>query len=360
MHEDKLLLVGSVPFESAQEGMLASAGRLGAHLDCIPDGEVLDRRYWVLRMAFQVFNGHAALETVHRPDAPLGCEKLIPASREDVWRFRLRPGIERLSFDMPGWRLGYAKDAQNSYAIFSALKREGKLRPEARFQVSLPATNSVCNPAIFGTDERELGIVRAGFQESLVAETRKVCEIVPADELAVQFDCSFEVTDVHGATGLPIEGSIERNTAQFAELTAAVAPGAQLGFHLCFGTFGGWPRFAPDTLARTVELANAIAAVAARPIDWMHIPALDTVDEAFYAPLANLALGDARIYLGLVHSMDSFEERYRQARRFLPDFGLAAYCGLGRLEPGQVAGCLADHIDALAKADRIRGAAARA
>lgn len=246
MYDNKLLLVGSVPFDAAQEVMLTASEKFGEHLDCIPDGEVLDRRYWILRMAFQLFNGHAALETLHRPDAPPGGEKLIPASREDVWRFRLKPRIERLSFDMPGWRLGYAKDAQSSYAIFSALKREGRIRPQARFQVSLPATNSVVNPSIFGTDERELAIIRAGFQESLVAETRKVCEIVPPEELAVQFDCSFEVTDVHGATGLPIEGSIGRNVAQFVELTAAVSPGAQLGFHLCFGTFGGWPLRARD------------------------------------------------------------------------------------------------------------------
>ncbi len=29
--------------------------------------------------------------------------------------------------------------------------------------------------------------------------------------------------------------------------------------------------------------------------------------------------------------MDSLEERYRTARKFLPEFGLGAYCGLGRL-----------------------------
>ena len=107
MNQDKLLLVGSVPFESAQEVMLTASDTLGAHLDCIPDGEVLDRRYWVLRMAFRVFNGHGALETIHRPEAAPGAERLIPATREDVWQFRLRPGIKKISFDTPGWRLGY-------------------------------------------------------------------------------------------------------------------------------------------------------------------------------------------------------------------------------------------------------------
>jgi hypothetical protein len=347
---DRLLLVGSIPFDSAEQVLLQASNSLGAHLDTIPDGEVLDRRYWILRMAFQVFNGHAALETLHRPDAPNGGECLIPASREDVWRFRVRSGIEQIRFDMPGWRLGYAKDAQNSFAIFSALKREGRIRPEARFQVSLPSVNSVCNPSIFGTDEGELAIIREGFAESMIAETRNICGIIPASELAVQFDCSFEVTDVHGATGLPIEGSIERNVGQFGALTDAVADGALLGFHLCFGTFGGWPRFAPETLARTVELANAIKVASVRNVDWLHLPCLDTQDEAFYAPLADLALGDTGIFLGLVHSMDSFDTRYALAHKFLPAFGLAAYCGLGRLEPEQVASSFTDHLKAISLA----------
>lgn len=51
---------------------------------------------------------------------------------------------------MPGWRLGYAKDAQNSYAIFQAMKREGKVPANTRFQVSLPAVNSVCVRIVAG------------------------------------------------------------------------------------------------------------------------------------------------------------------------------------------------------------------
>ena len=109
-----------------------------------------DRRFWILRMAFRVFNGHAAFETVHRPDAPPGGERLIPAGLDDAWRFRLRPGNGTVRVDMPGWRLGYAKDAQNSYAIFKAMKREGKVPANTRFQVSLPAVNSVCVRIVVG------------------------------------------------------------------------------------------------------------------------------------------------------------------------------------------------------------------
>ncbi len=58
---------------------------------------------------------------------------------------------------------------------------------------------------------------------------------------------------------------------------------------------------------------------------------LDRSDDAFFAPLAKLRPGTTRIYLGVIHNMERFPERVATARRYLPDFGLAAYCGLGRV-----------------------------
>ena len=83
----------------------------------------------------------------------------------------------------------------------------------------------------------------------------------------------------------------------------------------------------------------------------MHIPALDRSDEEFYAPLARLAPADARVYLGLIHSMASFKQRLAAARRFLPAFGLAAYCGFGRIPPEELPQILEDHLTALKLAD---------
>jgi len=120
-----------------------------------------------------------------------------------------------------------------------------------------------------------------------------------------------------------------------------------VGYHFCFGTFGGWPRFAPPDLGQTVNLANAFVAASARPVDWLHIPALDRVDEAFYRPLADLKPGGARVYLGLIHSMNTYKARLAVARKFLPDFGVAAYCGFGRLPSAELPGILQDHLDAV-------------
>jgi hypothetical protein len=100
-------------------------------------------------------------------------------------------------------------------------------------------------------------------------------------------------------------------------------------------------------LGRAVELINASVVAAGRRTDWIHVPTLDRADDAFYAPLAGLQRGDARVYLGMIHSMSSFRERLAVARKFLPDFGLGAYCGLGRTPPEQLPQLLADHLQAV-------------
>ena len=46
-----------------------SAARSGRYLPAIPDGEVGERRSWVLRLSYQVFNGHIDLDTIKRPRA---------------------------------------------------------------------------------------------------------------------------------------------------------------------------------------------------------------------------------------------------------------------------------------------------
>jgi hypothetical protein len=44
--------------------------------------------------------------------------------------------------------------------------------------------------------------------------------------------------------------------------------------------------------------------------------------------------------------MATLEQRLDVARKFLPDFGLAAYCGFGRTPPEQLPGILQDHLAA--------------
>ncbi|MDB5572689.1 MAG: hypothetical protein JWN93_3872 [Hyphomicrobiales bacterium] len=344
---NQALLVGSVPLKSVEEVMRAFGGPLGPFLPAVPDGEVGERRSWVLRLSYQVFNGHEDLETIQRPARVNGVEQLMPTSREDVWRFRVKPGVERVRFGNPGYRLGYAKDAVNSYFVFKTLREKGEIPPGVRFQISMPMVNSVVRPLTF-PEPQDLEKIRPGYEEAIAAELEAILEAIPHEDLAIQWDCAWEVAAVYdGIEGYPAEREIDTHVAPVGRLSKLIPEDVALGFHFCFGTFGGWPRFAPADLGRCVELVNAAVKATGRRVDWAHIPALDRLDDAFYAPLANLDVGDTRVYLGLVHSMDSFQQRLEIARRYLPDFGVAAYCGFGRTPPEELPKVLQDHLTAI-------------
>jgi len=344
---DKLLLVGSVPLDSVEEVMRTFGGALADYLPALPDGEVGERRSWVNRLCYLIFNGHADIETLKRPKPVDGREQLLPRSRDDAWQFRVRPGAGRVLFGNPGSRLGYARDAVSSYFVFRTLREKGVLPADLRFQISIPMVNSVVRPLYF-PDPQDLDRVRPGFEESLAAELAAIVARIPHRDLAIQWDCAWEVQAVSGSPAASAEeAKIGTHVAPIARLSKQLPDGVQLGFHFCFGTFGGWPAFAPDTLSATVDLANAAVESAARRVDWVHIPTLDRADDAFYAPLARLDPRGARVYLGAIHNMSTLKARLDAARKFLPDFGLAAYCGFGRTPPAEMPRLLADHLAAL-------------
>ena len=139
----ELLLVGSIPLETAEEVFRVFGWALGGWLPYIPDGEIGERQYWIDGLAYRVLNGHPELETIRRP-APdeNGIEQWRPRGLHDQFQFRVRPGIVKVRFGDPGWRLGYTRDAISSYYIFSQLKKEGVLPAHLRLQVCLPLTYS--------------------------------------------------------------------------------------------------------------------------------------------------------------------------------------------------------------------------
>jgi hypothetical protein len=344
---NSLLLVGSVPLDSVEDVMRTFGGTLGRYLPAVPDGEVGERRSWVNRLGYQIFNGHLDLDTIRRPKPIDGVEQLLPRGRDDSWQFKVKPGIARVRFGNPGSRLGYARDAVNSYFVFRTLREKGVLPDGVRFQISIPMVHSVIRPLYF-PDPSDLARVRPGFEAALAAEIDVIVDKIPHRDLAIQWDCAWELQAVCGAgKAVPSELELTTHVPPIARLSNIIPGDVALGFHYCFGTFGGWPAFAPDDLGKPVELINAANAAIDRRIDWIHIPTLDRTDDAFYAPLAKLDAKGARVYLGAIHSMATLKERIAAARRFLPDFGLAAYCGFGRTPPGEMPRILQDHLDAV-------------
>jgi hypothetical protein len=208
--------------------------------------------------------------------------------------------------------------------------------------------NSVLPPRIF-PNQADLAKIRPGYQAAIKAELETIIAKIPADQLAIQWDCSTEIQDAYGGVpGYPLEGGVERNLDEVRNLSPQIPSGVALGYHFCFGTLGGWPRFQPDDLGQAVQLANGFVQASGRKVDWIHLPVLNRSDDAFFAPLKNLKPQGARVYLGMIHNMDGFRPRLETARKYLPEFGLGAYCGFGRMAVSDLPKVLQDHLDAAA------------
>jgi hypothetical protein len=351
-----LLLVGSIPLNTVEDVMRTFGGSLGPYLPAMPDGEVGERKSWVLRLSYQVFNGHEDLITTKRPQRVNGVEQLMPRGRDDVWQFRVKDGVDVVRFGNPGYRLGYARDAVSSYFVFKTLREKGVLPKGMRFQISMPMVNSVIRSLTIPQPD-DLEKLRPGYEEAIAAELDAIFAQIPHEDLAIQWDMAWEVAAVYdGLEGDPAESEIATHVAPVGRLSKKIPDKVALGFHFCFGTFGGWPRFAPKDPGRAVELINASIAETGRRVDWVHIPTLDNTDDTFYAPLAKLDVKGARVYLGMIHSMPSFQQRLGIVRKYIKDFGLAAYCGFGRIPPQEMNQVLADHLTALKLAglDRVQ------
>lgn len=145
--QGKIMMVGSLPFETVEEGLRAVGSKLGADVTAIPDGEVGPRKMWCMFLASDTYSKHPDLVETRRPSPaivsneakPVGTKKTRPgAAPEYHWTFQVKNGVEHLDFG----ELGYAAAARESYAIFRRLRDEGVIARGVRFQVSLVATDS--------------------------------------------------------------------------------------------------------------------------------------------------------------------------------------------------------------------------
>lgn len=327
-----ILLVGSVPLRDAEDVIATCCGRIGSHLASVPDGETGDRIIWVVFQAYRVFAEHPDLETVLQP-APAqpgeDRESWMPTSMDDLWDFRVKVDPADLKFD----NLLYSDRAAASYATFQRLRDAGKVPVGVRFQVSLPLP--LDGVAWFFRAPGEVEKVLPAYTDALKRETEKVCRAIPADDLAIQWDVCWEVLDIEGIFPWAPSGDPRQRYIEALEtMTPLVPAGAKMGLHLCYADLGHRHMKEPEDLALVVEMANTGAQVSKHHVDWVHMPVpRDRSDEAYFVPLNNLDVGDTRVFLGLVHYTDGTAgslKRAEVAKKYLPDFGIATECGLGR------------------------------
>jgi len=216
------------------------------------------------------------------------------------------------------------------------LKKEGVLPAALKFQVCLPLTYSAVTS--FFPDPEDHGRNVPGFTAALRAEVAKMSDLIPPDDLAFQWDLAVEnryieaTLDREGIAAAQREA--ERLMIPARGLSPHIPEQVTLGYHSCFGTLNGWPSRQPRDLTGSVILLNAAAASSGRRVDFVHLPTLGSAEDAFFMPLQDLDVGGAKIYLGAIHHMHGASGLRRQlqaARRYLPQFGVAAPCGFGRV-----------------------------
>lgn len=317
----EVLLVGSVPLRPAAAVFETVAGELATLVTRIPDG---DQHGWILA-AVASFAGNPAL--VKNGRVPLS------AGGAEVPLFAVRP--QTSLNDVVLGPYGYAKVAQESYREFRRLRAADVIPRGVRFQVTLPGPGTSAYMVQLPPTE----LLRVA-REALAREIGEIFDAVPAEDLAIQIDLAMEAeheeyrrrpeafdTPVHET----FDWSLDEMAASAAWLAEQVPAEAELGFHIC----SIWHHFQPggQDNAVVVDTVNAVASRVERPIGYFHVPTVPEHDGADFAPLGDLRLApDTQVFLGVIHQSDGLEgakRRIAAAAAFLPDFGVASFCGLG-------------------------------
>jgi hypothetical protein len=326
---DGVHLVGSIGLDSVEEVFQTVGRQLGRRLRRIPDGEPGPRRLWV-SFQYPLLRASPFL----RPDPSGALRKTsgfpLLCLAEGVAGHELRFG-----------ELGYAREARTSYQDFLAARARGDIAEGVRFQVCLPTPMSVIYA--FCTAHDVVAIERA-YESAMLREVDAICSHIPHGDLCLQWDVCHDmiVWDGQPQDQFPLENASRAAiAARFPRLCATFPDEVELGFHLCYGDFGGKHFFDPVTARHLVDIANAIAAGVTHKITYIHMPVpLPRATGDFFAPMQDLKLSpDTQIYLGLLHAADGIDganKRIALARQYVPQFGVATECGFSRARKADV------------------------
>jgi hypothetical protein len=360
MADSDVLLVGSLPYQTAEESFRAAGSALRGHAGWLPDGEPGPRQMWVGMMLELVFSKHPDIDETKAPpdhqiaESPEEGEGAESASGdgpgeelEGMWLFRVKPG-RKIRFD----DLKYGAFAKESYDVFRRLRDEGAVSPDVRFQMSVPSPHSSIDGCF--DDPDQWPDLYDAYIAGIRGEIRKALETIPADDLVIQWDVALEFLDLFLGEKkwlrfwpkLTAEEKFQRHAAQLDELWQEIPDETLLGIHWCFGTWGGWPMADLPDLDLCVRMSNEAKRRFRRRLDYVHMPVVREPDEAFFAPLDQLDIGDTKLFLGMVHHTDGIEEFRRRrdlARKHASSFGIGSVCGYGRLHPDELPDVLRIH-----------------
>jgi hypothetical protein len=326
-----LLLVGSLPADSTEAAFRAGAEHFSDLVFALPDGETGPRAAWVGYERERLARPNADVVVVEETASPTG----IPRHAYETPVFAIREGVDALQWET--WPR--IDDAIASYAVFRQLRDDGVIPAGLRFQVGLPFPASALN-AFKADFARDYPIAARGFEDLVARELGRLCEAIPPEDLAIQWDNAYETQDIEGVLAWTEGDAWERFAGPAARLTQLIPAEVLVGYHLCYGTFPEWPMYEAQDMGVMVRMANHAIEAAGRPVDWLHMAGpryLRSEDERYFAPLRDLDAPDTRVFLGIVLPLDGIpglRRRHATAAKYLDDFGVAMYCGFGR-QPGR-------------------------
>ena len=325
-----LYLTGSINVASVDAALTLVGNHLQPGVRRVPDGEPGERANWVLTQAGH-FLDNDSLDVVDG-------------------RARVRPGTR---VTIP--EIDYHTTAHESYQVFAQARADGVLAPEPRFLVSIPTPFNAVNSFVEFDSQVEVALA---YEDRLRQSVLRLQELIAPNDLAIQWDLPTELATVEGWFPNPYAGpeAILRATARLAEW---VHDDAELTFHLCYGAskFGASPfmgdppdaeaaarggrHILPRDASAIVTVANGLSRHISRDINAIHAATVAAWNRrAHWRPLADLALEPGtEFYLGLLHAEDGAEgarARAALAAEFVPHFGYATECGLGRHSPEQL------------------------
>jgi hypothetical protein len=305
------------------------------------DGETGERNYWIL-FQIQKFLAMPELESVSTGQAYDTGETEAPAMPQ----LRLAEGV---SPETMGWPdLGYADAYVSSFEVFRALREDGTIPAGVRFQMQFPTPLASMAGTIVPDD---LPGVATSYEAALFADLDQALAKLPHERCALQWDVAVEFGLLEGGFDPGSQVPLEEITPGLTRCVNHVPDDVPVGMHLCYGDYGHQHFKQPESLDLQVQVVNALASAARRPLDFVSFTVpQDRSDEDYFAPLRNIQVGpQTELYFALVpyHPADQPQGTTAEQIRLMDtalaesssggrDWGICTECGMGRVATDDV------------------------
>jgi len=345
MPPDHVHFNGSVNLADAGSVMREIVTRVPSGLRRIPDGETGDRGNWIY---FQLQKFLPLPWLV--PARPVG---EADGEYEELPQLRLADGTDPAQVSWPD--LGYADAYLKSYETFAALRKEGVIPADVRFQVEYPTPLASIGGYIVPEQQQAL---LGSYEQAMFADLARLLAAVPADEVAVQWDVAVEfgvLEETFAPGGAQAFDAIIVGLARCIDQVPAEIPA---GLHMCYVDYGHQHFKQPESLALQVRVLNAVAAAARRPVSFVSftVPQYQRED-GYFAPLAQLTADPGtELNFALVpyHPAEQAPGTTDAQVRLIDaalaaspgggrDWGVCTECGLGRASRDEIPALLDLH-----------------